>query len=321
MLTNYENANSDPSVSDSAVVIEAALNGGRDRAENPAVPYAADEIAAEARRCADAGATVFHVHARGDDGGWTADPARYAAVVRAVREAVPGGLVSITSLRPGDIPVDAILAMVDTLAADPATKPDLMSVNLGHIVAWEPTGTGRETVHYPNAYADIVAVLAACAGRGIRPELGVMDLGFVSNAVALNQDGRLPMPPWFLVELDNPRYGSGIQVAPSTVANYALLAGALHEHIPEANWAAHGSGGAGYPVIARAIATGAHVRVGFEDAICLPDGRLAGSNAEPVAWAVAAAREAGREPATFAATRAIIALTGGPPAKTASGSS
>ena len=34
-----------------AVVIEAALNGGRDRSENEAVPYTAGELAAEARRC------------------------------------------------------------------------------------------------------------------------------------------------------------------------------------------------------------------------------------------------------------------------------
>ena len=63
-----------PMVIGSAVVIEAALNGGRDRTENEAVPMTAGELAAEARRCADAGATVFHVHARADDGGWTADP-------------------------------------------------------------------------------------------------------------------------------------------------------------------------------------------------------------------------------------------------------
>src|SRR5215216_7080376 len=75
----------------SAVVIEAALNGGRDRSQNEAVPYTAGELAAEARRCADEGATVFHIHARADDGAWTADPARYARVLQDLREAVPDG--------------------------------------------------------------------------------------------------------------------------------------------------------------------------------------------------------------------------------------
>src|SRR5687767_15584329 len=89
-----------------AVVVEAALNGGRVRAENEAVPYTAAELAAEARRCADEGATLFHVHARADDGGWTAGPARYAEVIRDLRETVPHGLVSITSIRPEGVRVE-----------------------------------------------------------------------------------------------------------------------------------------------------------------------------------------------------------------------
>ena len=106
------------SPADNLVVIEVALNGNRDRAENPTVPYTADEIAAEARRCADEGATVFHVHAREVDGGWTADPVRYAEVVSRLHSEIPDGLVSITSLRPDVIPVDAIL---DLLAYWPVT--------------------------------------------------------------------------------------------------------------------------------------------------------------------------------------------------------
>jgi 3-keto-5-aminohexanoate cleavage enzyme len=290
------------------VLIEAALNGRRDRAEQPAVPYTAKEIAAEARRCADAGATVFHVHARAADGGWTAAPARYAEVVAALRNAVPAGLVSITSLRPEDVPVEVLLDLLGALAAAPETTPDLISINLGHIVAWEPMAgkAGRRTVHYPNAHDDITRLLVTCAELGIRPELGIMDLGFVSNAVALHDDGALPAIPWFLLELDSPAYGSGSQVAPATVANYDVLAAALRENFPAARWAAHGQGVAGYAVIEGALAAGAHIRVGFEDVILLPDGRLAGSNADLVAWAVSAAGRAGREPASFAEARAII---------------
>jgi 3-keto-5-aminohexanoate cleavage enzyme len=292
----------------SAVVIEVALNGGRDRAELDAVPYTAAELAAEARRCADEGASLVHVHARADDGGWTADPARYAEVIRDLRETVPHGLVSITSIRPERVRVEVILDLLAALAGDPATKPDLISINLGHIVTWERVSADpirRRTTHYPNAYDDVTRLLAACAIHGIRPELGVMDLGFVSNAVALRDDGVLPERPWFLIELDSPAYGSGVQVAPSTGTNYDALVTPLREHVPSACWAAHGQGIAGYAVIERALAAGAHVRVGFEDAIHLPDGRLAGSNAELVRWAVAAAQEAGRTPAAIEKTRVV----------------
>jgi len=292
----------------SAVVIEAALNGGRDRSQNAAVPYTAGEIAAEARRCADEGATVFHVHARADDGGWTVDPARYAGVLRELRAAVPHGLVSITSIRPHGVRVEEMLKLLATLAGDPATKPDMISINLGHIVAWDPVVSGlarRRTTHYPNAYEDVTRLLAACAAHGVRPELGVMDLGFVANAVALRDDSVLPERPWFLIELDSSGYDAGVQVAPSTVANYDALAFPLRQHFRAARWAAHGQGVAGYAVIERALADGEHVRVGFEDAIHLPDGRLARSNAELVRWAVAAVQEAGRTLATVEEARLI----------------
>ena len=69
-----------------------------------------------------------------------------------LREAVPHGLVSITSIRPEGIRVEEILDLLAALAGDPATKPDLISVNLGHIVAWEPVTADpvrRRTVALP----------------------------------------------------------------------------------------------------------------------------------------------------------------------------
>jgi len=294
-----------------AVVIEAALNGGRDRAEHPAVPLAPEEVAAEARRSAEAGAAVVHFHARTVDGGWSADPTWYGAAIRLIRVAAPDVLVSITSLRPAGVPVAAYLDLLSGLAADDATRPDLISVNLGHLVAWGRDAAGAATtVHFPNDYADVAALLAACRAHGVVPELGVMDTGFVSNAVALRDDGVLPDRAWFLLELDSPGYGGGAQVAPATVANYDSLSRVLGEQFPHAAWAAHGAGVATYAMVARAIEDGAHVRVGFEDAIVLVDGTRAPGNAAMVDWAVAAARERGRRPATPAETRAMLGIGG-----------
>ena len=294
----------------SLVIITAALNGNRSRTEHPSVPITPEEIAAEAARCRDAGASILHVHARDPDGGWTDDLTEWQALMVQVREAVPDSLISITSLRPDGVPVSAMLDMVRGLAANPRTKPDLMSINLGHGTVWErlvPPSIGRATRHYPNSYDDIRQLLATCAEVGIQPELGVMDIGFVSNAVALRDDGLLPDHPWFLVELDSPTYGAGEQVAPSTVANYLALVAPLREHFPEALYCAHGSGVAGYAVIERALADGVHIRVGFEDAIHLPDGSTPHGNADLVTWAVRAAARHGRGPSTVAETRGLLA--------------
>ena len=302
-----------------AVIIEAALNGGRSRDEHPGVPLTARELATEARRCADAGASVVHVHARGRGAGWTASPAEYGRVVRAVRAAAPAVLISITSLRPQGVPVGRITGLLDRLPPD--ARPDVISVNLGHITAWagEPLpqpgerrsgGRGRETRHFPNSYDDIVKLLETCRTTGVAPELGLMDFGFISNAVTLRDDGILPAAPWFLLELDSPAYGGGTQVAPATAANYAALSTALREQFPGARFAAHGAGIATYAVVQRALENGAHVRVGFEDCVQAPGGGLAQSNAEQVDWAVERARALGLRPATPEEARRVIAGDG-----------
>jgi len=150
------------------------------------------------------------------------------------------------------------------------------------------------TDHFPNDYNDLVAILTAGDRFNVTPELGVMDLGFVNNAVALRHAGIVPENPWFLVELDSPGYGSGHQVAPSTVEDYDVLANRVRQHFRESAMAAHGVGVAGFAVLRRALADGAHLRVGFEDAVCLPDGSPADSNVDLVRWATAAAAKAGR---------------------------
>ena len=43
-------------------IIEAAINGGRTKAENPNVPVAPDEITADALACFEAGAAIVHNH-------------------------------------------------------------------------------------------------------------------------------------------------------------------------------------------------------------------------------------------------------------------
>ena len=75
----------------SRVVIEVGLNENQDRAANPRVPYSAEELAAEARRCSDAGAAVVHYHARRGAEGTPAlsDPELNLAAQRAIAKAAP----------------------------------------------------------------------------------------------------------------------------------------------------------------------------------------------------------------------------------------
>jgi 3-keto-5-aminohexanoate cleavage enzyme len=286
------------------IVIEAALNGGRSRTEHSGIPLTPDEVTREAVQCFEAGACVAHIHARAKDGGWSADPEWYREAIRSIRAAAAEMLISITSIRPAGTPVESLIGMLEALAAEPAARPDLISVNLGHIAEWDPQS--GETAHFPNDFSDVTRLLKACVDLGIVPELGVMGFGFLSNAVMLREAGLLPNDPWFLVELDSPGYGRGPQVIPATVENYDALSTALRSQFPSARWAAHGNGSATFAVLRRAIATGAHVRVGFEDTVLDEEGRWSAGNAEQMRWAVDVAGTFGRGPASPDQARQII---------------
>jgi hypothetical protein len=71
------------------VIIEVGLNENQTRAANRHVPYSAEQLAADARRCADAGAAIVHYHARRGPDGEPAlsDPELNGAAQRAIGKA------------------------------------------------------------------------------------------------------------------------------------------------------------------------------------------------------------------------------------------
>jgi uncharacterized protein (DUF849 family) len=139
------------------------------------------------------------------------------------------------------------------------------------------------------------------------PEPAVLDTGFLSNVVTLVEDGLLPSPRYLLVEFSG-RFGDGLLVMPGTPRSYLYMTDCVKELFPKTFWIAHGIEESVFTIASLAIATGAHVRVGFEDRTTLIDGSLANSSADFVSWAVQVARAHGREPATPQDARQLIGL-------------
>src|SRR5262249_29709325 len=71
-------------------MLQACLNGGRNRDFHPALPLSADELAADAKAVIAAGARQIHLHVRGPDGKESLHPDDVARTLAAVRSAVPG---------------------------------------------------------------------------------------------------------------------------------------------------------------------------------------------------------------------------------------
>src|SRR3981081_325466 len=79
------------------MAVKACLNGGRTRDEHPAVPLTPTELAADARDVRDAGAFAVHVHPRDSGGTPTLSAAGCDAAVAAIRAAVPGVPVGLST--------------------------------------------------------------------------------------------------------------------------------------------------------------------------------------------------------------------------------
>jgi 3-keto-5-aminohexanoate cleavage enzyme len=81
------------------VIVTVAPNGGRKtKADHPALPLTADELARTAAECLERGASMIHLHVRDKDGGHSLDPEAYRSVIARICEEVGDRLVlQITS--------------------------------------------------------------------------------------------------------------------------------------------------------------------------------------------------------------------------------
>jgi uncharacterized protein (DUF849 family) len=226
------------------MAVKACLNGGRTRDEHPAVPLTPTELAADARDVRDAGAFAVHVHPRDSGGAPTLSAAACDAAVAAIRAAVPGVPVGLSTAETIDPDPFARAAAIKTWRQ----RPDFVSVNFSEL-GW--AGIVRAALH-----------------SGIGVEAGL------STPADAEQLARSPFAHQLiraLVEVDD-----GAEEA-------RAIAELIPAGIPQL-W--HGSGGRTWEVIAAGDADGADVRIGLEDVLVLPEGRVAAGNAELVAAAV-----------------------------------
>jgi len=108
------------------MAVKACLNGGRTREEHSAVPLTAAELAADAAAARRAGAFAVHVHPRDARGVQTLGAAPCDAAVAAIRAAVPGLPVGLSTSEAIDRDPFARAAAIKLWR----TPPDFLSVNL-----------------------------------------------------------------------------------------------------------------------------------------------------------------------------------------------
>lgn len=233
-------------------MVKACLNGSRLPGEHPALPVTPAQIARDAAAVVAAGAEALHVHPKDDAGVDTLGPAAVATVLEAVREAAPGTPVGVTTGAwtlpdPGER-VAAIRSWT--------VLPDFASVN------WHEPGA-RE-------------VAEALFDHGVGVEAGLWYPAAVALWRSWPDRGRCLRVLLEVVD-DHP--------AEKAIVEAGRLVTTLGDHGAGTAVLLHGEGTSCWPVLGEAVRRGLDVRVGLEDALVLPDGSPAKSNAQLVTTA------------------------------------
>ena len=277
-------------------MITAALTGVLARRDLcPAIPYTPPEIAEEARRAAEAGAAIVHIHARTPEGGpdWSLDTFReILAEVRARTDVI----VNFSTGAVG-IPPEERIAHVRDL------RPEMAALNMGSMNYALYSRSRKEIVvdHvFANPFRDIRFFLETMKSAGVRPEMECFDSGHIGNTAPLIDMGVLEPPLQFSLIMG---VLGGI---PGSVRNLVHQVGSLPAG---SHWQVIGVGLDQWPLAAAAIGLGGNVRVGLEDNFYLEEGKMAAGNGELVEKAVAMCRELGREVASVAEARRQLELS------------
>lgn len=265
------------------MIINVAATGAvPSRADNPAVPFTPEEIAADVLACASAGATVFHLHMRDEAGAPIHRRDLYERTIAAIRSVRTDLVLGVTtSSRVGSDVRDRMIG----LALEPDLRPEFASLSLGSF--------NFPRVPSVNPPDQIRALIERMNEQGIRPEFEVFELGMVDVLWQLLDDGLVVGPPVVNILLGS--FGT----APAFVGELARIVDRLPA---DAEWAAAGIGVFQRPMTIAAAVMGGNIRTGLEDSPRPPDGGE-WTNADAVTLAVAAADLARREVADAAETR------------------
>ena len=283
------------------LVISAALAGAiTTKANNPNVPYTAEEFGDEAKKCYDAGAAIVHIHARDPEkGNPVHDLDLIKAVLDNIKSKAPDLIINLSSA------ISSIATDKQRIAPVQTFKPPLASLNTASMnFSVGDYRTGKVGMGAGNIFANTFKTISKFAKEmkkaETKPEMEIYDLGGMYSMLFLNrQEGTFTQPLHF-------QFVWGVLGGiPFTPKNLALL---LDLKPMDATWSVCGVSKQQFQAGLCAAAWGGHIRVGLEDNTRAISGELAKGSYEQVAWAKKVAESAGRDIAQGEEARKIFHL-------------
>ena len=303
-------------LSEEKVIITAAITGGaHGKWSNPNLPITPEEQAKDALECYEAGATVCHIHVRGEDGLSTADLNVYNKTVRLIKEKCPiitqigngigarieyGVKVSKSGKRYGQaLKMATLEERINLLNIIP--QPDMFTINAGTF-EFRTNMRGMETSSIFNNSIDFNKnYVNGCKKIGAGIEIEVYDTSHMANIMELVNMGVFQPKEKLHFSIVLGIKGG----APATVRNLLNMV----ELLPEgSSWQVVTIGKYCLRTTMIAMCMGGNIRTGLEDTVYYRKGELVKSNAQLVERMVRVAKEIGREPATLDETREKLGL-------------
>ena len=298
-------------LTDKKVIITAAITGGiHGKWANPCLPLTAEEQAQDALECYEAGASIVHIHVRGDDGQNTPDLEYYGKTVKQIGEKCPmirqigngigarviehkfttkSGKKRLTT----EIVQPSLEERLNLLNIDP--EPEMHTINAGSFEFRTPYGGSL----FKNPQDFNRKYIKRCNKKGFGIEIEVYDSSHITNVLEFVETGLLKPPLHFSLVLG---IKGGAEANPANLLH-------MVDQLPEdSTWQVVTVGKFNLRTTVMAMCMGGSVRTGLEDTIYYGKGELAQNNAQLVKRMVRIANEIGREVATVDEAKQILGI-------------
>jgi 3-keto-5-aminohexanoate cleavage enzyme len=298
-------------LTDKKVIITAAITGGiHGKWANPSLPLTAEEQAQNALECHEAGASIVHIHVRGDDGQNTPDLTYYGKSVRQIGENCPvirqigngigarviehkfttkSGKKRMTT----EIVQPSLEERLNLLNIEP--EPEMHTINAGSFEFRTPYGGDM----FMNPQDFNRKYIKRCNKKGFGIEIEVYDSSHITNVLEFVETGLLKPPLHFSLVLG---------IKGGAEANPANLLRMVDQLPEDSTWQVVTVGKFNLRTTVMAMCMGGNIRTGLEDTIYYRKGELAQSNAQLVKRMVRIAKEIGREVATVNEAKDILGI-------------
>ena len=235
------------------VLIAVAPNGARKTKDDLAnIPLTAEELAQEAKLCQEAGAGMIHLHVRDNLGRHSLDVAVYQNAIKQIREATEDEIfIQVTSEAVGKYTAEEQFEMIHSL------KPDAVSMAIREIRKFD------EIEIYEN--------FDFMRRNNTYPQIILYNDHDVATYTQWLEDGVLPGRGYPVLYVIGKSQAKGM-----FDHNFSLE----ESGVVSSSWMVCGFGEFEYQIGKKAVESGGHVRLGFENNHLLEDGTEAENNAK-----------------------------------------